>query len=109
MGASEVMRQRRLAAVQSEALFETESRAADSLPEPEENLPIRGALAAARRLADAARQPVSPAREPSRGGSARRFRGRPLEWPDACSGPWRPGGQPGAGLVQYVGPVKAGA
>src|SRR5262245_34092987 len=45
-GASEVMRQRRLAAVQSEALFENDSRAAESLPEPEENLQLRGSLPA---------------------------------------------------------------
>src|SRR5689334_25113826 len=42
-GASEVMRQRRLAAVQSEALFERESLAADATPEPYSGLPIRGA------------------------------------------------------------------
>src|SRR5689334_21554474 len=47
MGASEVMRQRRLAAVQSEALFESDSRAADTLPEPQETLPLRGPLPAA--------------------------------------------------------------
>src|SRR5262245_38581298 len=34
-GASEVMRQRRLAAVQSEALFERDSLAADATPEPD--------------------------------------------------------------------------
>ncbi|MCR5873589.1 hypothetical protein LRS10_04995 [Phenylobacterium sp. J426] len=42
--AGEVMRQRRLAAVQSEALFERESLAAEALPEPESNagLALRG-------------------------------------------------------------------
>src|SRR6188768_1701767 len=34
-GAGEVMRQRRLAAVQSEALFERDSLAAEALPEPD--------------------------------------------------------------------------
>src|SRR5690349_22851559 len=43
-GASEVMRQRRLAAVQSEALFERESLAAEATPEPESaaGLEVRG-------------------------------------------------------------------
>jgi crotonobetainyl-CoA:carnitine CoA-transferase CaiB-like acyl-CoA transferase len=34
-GANEMMRQRRLAAVQSEALFEQDSLTAESLPEPQ--------------------------------------------------------------------------
>src|SRR3954463_16352161 len=42
MGAGEVMRQRRLAAVQSEALFERESLAADATPQPRSGLAIRG-------------------------------------------------------------------
>ncbi|MFM7274457.1 MAG: hypothetical protein ACKO4A_11480, partial [Gammaproteobacteria bacterium] len=45
-GAGEMLRQRRLAAVQSEALFETDSLAADEQPEPEDpsTLALRGAV-----------------------------------------------------------------
>src|SRR5688572_1829662 len=47
-GATEVMRQRRLAAVQSEALFERDSLEAEALPAPDSSagLRLRGAVAA---------------------------------------------------------------
>ena len=44
--ATEVMRQRRLAAVQSEALFERDSLAADALPEPDAGVRIGAAAGA---------------------------------------------------------------
>ena len=108
MGASEVMRQRRLAAVQSEALFETESRAADSLPEPEEKLPIRGALAGS---SDPSLTPPASLLAPAAGTFTRRF-GELLPGGGRSNGLTlaAPRGarvvSPGAGLVQYVGPVK---
>jgi murein hydrolase activator len=106
-GASEVVRQRRLAAVQSEALFERESLAAESLPEPQAAaaLALRGAVPA---------DDLSPPRAlilPASGAIVRRF-GDPL------TGGGRSNGMtlaaikgarvvsPGEGLVQYVGPVK---
>ena len=108
MGASEVVRQRRLAAVQSEALFENDSRAADSLPEPEENLQLRGPSPAG---ADPLLTPPSRLVFPSEGPITRRFG-------EALPGGGRSNGltlaaakgarvvSPGNGLVQYVGPVK---
>jgi Membrane-bound metallopeptidase len=108
--AGEVMRQRRLAAVQSEALFERESLAAESLPEPKSNagLALRepppplppGALRAPERL-------VMPADGPI----VRRF-GEPLAGGGKANGVTlaAPRGakvvSPGVGVVQYVGPVK---
>lgn len=108
-GAGEVMRQRRLAAVQSEALFERDSLAADALPEPDTSVDLR------------IRGPVSgdalaltpPARlvPPIQGKVVRRFGA-------ALAGGGRSNGvtlaadsgarvvSPAAGLVQYVGPVK---
>jgi septal ring factor EnvC (AmiA/AmiB activator) len=109
-GATEVMRQRRLAAVQSEALFERDSLAADALPTPED--------AAARRLrgalpADAPVMLTPPARLilPAPGTLARRF-GDPIAGGGRSNGVTLSvarGAQavsPAAGLVQYVGPVK---
>ena len=105
-GASEVMRQRRLAAVQSEALFERESLAAEAVPQPESGLPIRG-------MTTQEPAPTPPTRLilPASGTILHRF-GDPL------AGGGRSNGMtlsvtrgskavsPAAGLVQYVGPVK---
>ena len=105
-GASEVMRQRRLAAVQSEALFERESLAADATPEPYSGLPIRGAT-----TQEPALTPPTRLILPVAGSVLHRF-GEPL------AGGGRSNGltfsvtrgakavSPAAGLVQYVGPVK---
>ena len=109
-GATEVMRQRRLAAAQSEALFERDSLAADALPPPEDaaGLRLRGAVAADQPLAL-----TPPARLvlPAAGTVVRRF-GEPI------AGGGRSNGltlgvakgaravSPAAGHVQYVGPVK---
>jgi septal ring factor EnvC (AmiA/AmiB activator) len=106
--ANEMMRQRRLAAVQSEALFTTESLAADRAPEAERDLP------------EAARLPPLPAEAirppdvliaPVAGPVIRRFgapvaggghaNGVTIEAPRAARVT-----SPGAGAVQYVGPVK---
>lgn len=108
-GASEVMRQRRLAAVQSEALFEADSAAADALPRPRSDagLGLRGPLT------DDMGQALPPTRlvPPAQGAIVRRFG-------EALAGGGRSNGvsfavakgaraaSPAAGLVQYVGPVK---
>jgi septal ring factor EnvC (AmiA/AmiB activator) len=109
-GASEVMRQRRLAAVQSEALFERDSLAAEALPEPDTSasLAVRGPLAG-----DAAVALTPPSRlvPPTPGGVIRGF-GAPLTGGGRSNGVTLasgPGGRvvsPAAGHVQYVGPVK---
>lgn len=108
-GATEVMRQRRLAAVQSEALFERDSLAAEALPAPDSTaeLRLRGTV-----RGDAG--DVTPPTRlvfPTAGTVVRRF-GDPL------AGGGRSNGMtlaalkgaravsPAAGLVQYVGPVK---
>jgi len=109
--ASEMMRQRRLAAVASEALFLSDSARADAAPEPapqDEAPNLRGALAGG---------PAGPLSAPSgllhpvSGPLVRRF-GEPVP------GGGRSGGlsweapraarvsSPAAGLVQYVGPVR---
>jgi septal ring factor EnvC (AmiA/AmiB activator) len=108
--ASEMMRQRRLAAVASETLFLEDSARAEAAPEPTVKAPedqapaLRGALA---------RPLVAPAGllQPVAGRLVRRF-GEPVP------GGGRSGGlsweapraarvsSPAAGLVQYVGPVK---
>jgi len=107
-GATEVMRQRRLAAVQSEALFEADSRTADAAPVPRGGLPLRGipgvdepaALTAPTRLLI-----------PVQGTLSHRF-GDPIAGGGRANGlTWStPRGaraiSPAAGLVQYVGPVK---
>lgn len=106
-GATEVMRQRRLAAVQSEALFERESLAAESLPEPEiaAALPLRG---------PAPTGDLRPPRSlvlPAPGAVVRRF-GDPLAGGGRSNGMTLAAAKgarvvsPGDGLVQYVGPVK---
>jgi septal ring factor EnvC (AmiA/AmiB activator) len=105
-GATEVLRQRRLAAVQSEALFEQESQAAESLPEPEADVRIGGPAAPEGELTPPARLVY-----PAPGSLVRRFG-------EALPGGGRSNGitfaaahgarvvSPGQGTVQYVGPVK---
>ena len=105
-GATEMMRQRRLAAVQSEALFERESLAADAVPTPQGGLPIRGMT-----TQEPALTPPTRLILPADGTVQHRF-GEPL------AGGGRSNGltisvtrgakavSPAAGLIQYVGPVK---
>lgn len=105
-GASEMTRQRRLAAVQSEALFEHESQAADALPPPEAEPARTDPMSGQPHL-------IPPSRLilPAAGPVLHRFG-------DALAGGGRSNGvtlgvargarvvSPAAGLVQYVGPVK---
>lgn len=108
--AGEVMRQRRLAAVQSEALFERESLEAEALPEPQSNagLALRGPVGGL--PPGAIRAPASLV-PPAPGTIVRRF-GEPLAGGGRANGVTlaAPRGarvvSPGEGLVQYVGPVK---
>jgi septal ring factor EnvC (AmiA/AmiB activator) len=107
--AAEMMRQRRLAVVQSEALFTTESLAADDAPEPAAELALRGPTAGppvggpitppATLLAPVSGPVTRPFGAPVAGGG--QANGLTLAAP-------RGGrvGSPGAGVVQYVGPVK---
>jgi septal ring factor EnvC (AmiA/AmiB activator) len=105
--ASEMMRQRRLAAVQSEALFTTESRAAEAAPEAEVNLGLPAQAA----LPSAALRPPASLAPPVQAPLLRRF-GGPLPGGGRANGltfgaPARAQiASPGAGTVQYVGPVK---
>ena len=105
-GASEVMRQRRLAAVQSEALFERESQAADATPEPYSGLPIRGAT-----TQEPAPTPPTRLIPPVAGSVLHRF-GDPLAGGGRSNGLTFSSARgakavsPASGLVQYVGPVK---
>jgi len=108
-GATEVMRQRRLAAVQSEALFERDSLAAEALPEPDSsaNLRIRGTVSGDQiRLSPPTRLVL-----PAVGAVVRRF-GDPLAGGGRSNGLTLAAAKgaravsPAAGLVQYVGPVK---
>lgn len=108
-GATEVMRQRRLAAVQSEALFERDSLQAEALPAPDSSAGLR--------LRGAVTQDLGTLSPPARlvypvSGSVLRGFG------DSIAGGGRSNGltlsapsgaravSPAAGLVQYVGPVK---
>jgi septal ring factor EnvC (AmiA/AmiB activator) len=108
-GATEVMRQRRLAAVQSEALFERDSLAAEALPAPDSSaaLRLRGAVAAD----PDDLTPPTRLLFPASGSIVRRF-GDPLAGGGRSNGVTltAPRGaravSPAAGLVQYVGPVK---
>jgi len=108
-GAGEVMRQRRLAAVQSEALFERDSLAAEALPEPDNSadLRIRGTVAGD----VVALRPPTRLVLPAQGSVVRRF-GAPLTGGGRSNGLTLSAGRgarvisPAAGLVQYVGPVK---
>jgi septal ring factor EnvC (AmiA/AmiB activator) len=108
-GATEVMRQRRLAAVQSEALFERDSLAAEALPTPENTAELRLRGTVAGDPADLA----APTRLvfPAPGTVVRRF-GAPLAGGGRSNGMTLTAAKgaravsPAAGLVQYVGPVK---
>ncbi len=108
--ASEMMRQRRLAAVESEALFTNDSARADETPPPAgPQGALRGptagdygggAISAPQRLLIPASGPIV-----RRFGEALSSGGRSNGLTIAAAG----GGQvvsPGAGAVQYVGPVK---
>ncbi len=105
--ASELMRLRRLAAVQNEAMFERESRAAEARPEPSErtDLALQG-LPRTTRL-----QPPGSLTLPTPGPVLRRF-GGPLAGGGLANGMTLAATRgatvvsPGEGIVQYVGPVK---
>ncbi|HEY2359410.1 MAG TPA: peptidoglycan DD-metalloendopeptidase family protein [Phenylobacterium sp.] len=106
--AGEMMRQRRLAAVESEALFTNESAIAEASPPP--GAPnLRGSAAPA--LADTAISPPQSLSSPTAGPIVRRF-GETLASGGRSNGLTfaAPGGakvaSPGPGSVQYVGPVK---
>lgn len=109
-GATEVMRQRRLAAAQSEALFERDSLAADALPTPQDaaGLRLRGAMSADEPLT------LTPPERlvlPAAGTVVRRF-GEPIAGGGRSNGltlgvaKGASAVSPAAGHVQYVGPVK---
>lgn len=108
--AGEVMRQRRLAAVQSEALFERESLAAEALPEPDSDagLALRGPV---RSLPPGVLRAPASLVQPAPGAVVRRF-GEPLAGGGRSNGVTLAAARgakvvsPGDGLVQYVGPVK---
>jgi septal ring factor EnvC (AmiA/AmiB activator) len=105
--AGEMMRQRRLAAVESEALFTNESERAEENPPPVLRGPLNGAPA----LPEAAITPPQSLSIPTSGPIVRRFG-------EALSSGGRSNGvtfaaasgarvvSPGPGSVQYVGPVK---
>jgi septal ring factor EnvC (AmiA/AmiB activator) len=107
--ASEMMRQRRLAAVESEALFTNDSARAEATPPPAGPQPLRGA-AAADYGGGAITAPQSLS-IPAAGPIVRRF-GEVLTSGGRSNGltiAAAAGAQvasPGAGAVQYVGPVK---
>ncbi|MET0272408.1 MAG: peptidoglycan DD-metalloendopeptidase family protein, partial [Phenylobacterium sp.] len=108
--ANEMMRQRRLAAVESEALFTNDSVFADHAPEPELDLGLRGA-AVPPPIPDASIRAPGGLITPVSGSVVRRF-GEELPGGGRANGLTLAaphGGRvasPGAGLVQYVGPVK---
>ena len=103
--ATEVMRQRRLAAVQSEALFEQESLAADSLPEPDSGGMPRSASG------PLVLHPPTSLMAPTTGPILTRF-GDTIPGGGEANGityqaaPASKVVSPDAGSVQYVGPVK---
>lgn len=107
--AGEMMRQRRLAAVESEALFTNESELAEATPPPTGRPALRGPAAPA--LADTAISPPQRLSSPSPGPIVRRF-GEALSSGGHSNGlTFAAGGgakvtSPGPGIVQYVGPVK---
>lgn len=104
--ATEVMRQRRLAAAQSEALFERDSLLADAQPEPGTQAGPGSGLDQAETLTPPTRLVV-----PVRGTVVRRF-GAPVPGGGRSNGLTFKADKgeralsPAAGLVQYVGPVK---
>jgi septal ring factor EnvC (AmiA/AmiB activator) len=110
--AGEMMRQRRLAAVESEALFTNESARADATPPPQGPPALRGPLApGAPSLPEAAITPPQSLSIPTPGPIVRRFGealasgGRANGITFAAAGGARVT-SPGPGYVQYVGPVK---
>jgi septal ring factor EnvC (AmiA/AmiB activator) len=110
--AGEMMRQRRLAAVESEALFTNESARADATPPPQGPPALRGPLApGAPSLPEAAITPPQSLSIPIPGPIVRRFGeaiasgGRANGITFAAAGGARVT-SPGPGYVQYVGPVK---
>ncbi|MBL8772865.1 MAG: peptidoglycan DD-metalloendopeptidase family protein [Phenylobacterium sp.] len=112
-GASEVMRQRRLAAVQSEALFERDSLAAEALPAPDAAVGarLRGAVTGDASPDAAGLTPPTRLILPTSGTILRRF-GDPIAGGGRSNGLTLSAAKgaravsPAAGLVQYVGPVK---
>lgn len=102
--ASEIMRRRRLAAVQNEALFTRESLAADHAPEPASPdrapRPEEGPVTPPSRLVWPVAAPVTQAfGAPAAGGE--RAEGITFAVP-----PGTRVASPGEGVVQYVGPVR---
>jgi septal ring factor EnvC (AmiA/AmiB activator) len=108
--ASEMMRQRRLAAVESEALFTNDSERAELTPPPAAAPPALRGPAATAELGGAISPPQS-LNIPAQGPVVRRF-GEALSSGGRSNGltiAAQSGAQvtsPGAGAVQYVGPVK---
>jgi septal ring factor EnvC (AmiA/AmiB activator) len=106
--AGEMMRQRRLAAVESEALFTNDSRLAEASPPPDDPPALRGAAPS---LAGAAISPPQRLSSPTPGPIVRRFGeqlssgGRSNGLTFAALGGTKVA-SPGPGLVQYAGPVK---
>jgi len=105
--AGQMARERRLAAVESEALFTRDSEAAEASPAPAlPDAPLRGPAEAA-----SPTRPPDVLLRPTAGAIVRRF-GDPLESGGRANGltlaaPKRAQvTSPAAGLVQYVGPVK---
>lgn len=107
--AGEIARQRRLAAVQSEALFSNESERAEERPEP--GLMADGPLRRLPPPEEANAEPPAVLLRPAPGPIARRF-GDPVAGGGRANGltiSTAPNAQvmtPGDGIVQYVGPVK---
>jgi len=106
--AGDMARQRRLAAVQSEALFEIESARADATPEPAS---VAELMLSPPEVRDARLTPPEALRLPAPGRLVRRFGDR-LPGGGHANGitlaAANAGGvvSPGPGTVQYVGPVK---
>jgi septal ring factor EnvC (AmiA/AmiB activator) len=104
--AGEMMRQRRLAAVESEALFTNDSRLAEASPPPADPPALRGAAPSL-----AAISPPQRLSSPTPGPIVRRFGeqlssgGRSNGLTFAALGGAKVA-SPGPGLVQYAGPVK---
>jgi septal ring factor EnvC (AmiA/AmiB activator) len=107
--ANEMMRLRRLAAVESEALFTNDSRRAEASPVAGEAPLLRGPAGAS--LADAAITPPQTLARPISGPVIRKF-GESLASGGRSNGVTLAAGRgaevssPGAAVVQYVGPVK---